>query len=469
MNLTFYGAAGEVTGSCYLLQTDRARVLIDFGLHQGGREEYQRNFHALPFPGSSLDAVLLTHAHIDHVGRMPLLPGMGYSGPIYATAATCDLAVIMLRDSARLQVSDAERLNRRLEFEGRPLISPLYTVDDAERVLGFFKPVQYGNTIEVAPGVRARWFDAGHMLGSASIELTIEEKGKTTVLVMSGDIGHKGSAILRDPQAPPKADVIVMESTYGDRDHRSMDETVSEFTGIIKEAIWDKEKVIVPAFAVGRCQQLIYHLHKMRHTERVPSFPVYVDSPMAAKAFQVYREHQELYDQEAVAAGKPGHGIFDLEGLEIIESADESRRLNGSFGAGVIIAPSGMCTGGRILHHLKHNLWRKGVHILIVGFQAGNSIGRRLVDGADSVRIMGTTVIVRAKVHTLNGFSAHGGRTELLDWAGAVRGASGRPPRFILTHGEDLPRKALAGAISERFGAQARLPKWGDSLDLGAD
>jgi metallo-beta-lactamase family protein len=466
MNLTFYGAAGEVTGSCYLLQTDRARVLIDFGMHQGGREEYQRNFHPLPFPGSSLNCVLLTHAHIDHVGRMPLLPGMAFGGPIYATEATCDLAGIMLRDSARLQVSDAERINRRLAQEGRPAISPLYTVEDAERVLTLFKPVRYGNSVDVAPGVRARWFDAGHMLGSASIEITVTEKGKTTVLVMSGDIGHKGSAILRDPQAPPRADHIVMESTYGDRDHRSMDETVDQFTSLVKEAVWDKEKVIVPAFAVGRCQQLIYHLHKMRHTERVPVFPVYVDSPMAAKAFQVYRQHQELYDQEATSATRPGHGIFDLEGLEIIESSDESRRLNGSFGAGVIIAPSGMCTGGRILHHLKHNLWRKGVHILIVGFQAANTIGRRLVEGADAVRIMGTTVVVRAKVHTLNGFSAHGGRSELLDWADAIKPAGNAQPRFILTHGETTPRQALAKSIQDRFSTQAKLPKWGDVIEL---
>jgi metallo-beta-lactamase family protein len=468
MNLTFYGASGEVTGSCYLLTTDRARVLIDFGMHQGGREEYQRNFRALPFPAASLDAVLLTHAHIDHCGRMPLLPNMGFRGPIHATEATCDLAVIMLRDAARLQESDTARLNRRREFEGKPPLAPLYTSDDAERVLALFRPLRYGNDVEVAPGIRARYFDAGHMLGSASIELTITEKGKTTVLVMSGDVGHKGTPVLRDPEAPPKADVVVLESTYGDRDHKPMSDTIDQFSEIIKEAIWDKEKVIIPAFAVGRAQHLIYHLHELHHTDRIPTFPVYVDSPMASKAFEVYKKHKNLYDKEALSAGSRGHGVFDLEGLEIIESNEDSRRLNGSFGSGVIIAPSGMCTGGRILHHLKHNLWRKGVHILIVGFQAGNSIGRRLVEGADAVRILGTTVVVRAKIHTLNGFSAHAGRSELLDWSAEVKGASpsGKPPRFILTHGEDTPRQALAAALAPHTPTPPALPIWGQTIEL---
>lgn len=466
MNLSFYGASGEVTGSCYLLETDRARVLIDFGMHQGGREEYQRNFRALPFSVSALTSVVLTHAHIDHIGRLPLLPKLGYSGPVFATEATCELGVIMLRDSAKLQEADAYRITQRNAMEGKPPVSPLYTIDDAERVLTMMKPVNYGNPVEVAPGVRVRWFDAGHMLGSASLEITIQEKGRTVVLVMSGDIGHKGSAILRDPEAPPNADVVVLESTYGDRDHRSMSETIAQFNGIVKEAIWDKEKVIVPAFAVGRAQQLIYHLHELRHTERVPEFPVYVDSPMASKAFQVYLRHKELYDKESLTFDKPGHGVFDLEGLQIIESADDSRKLNGMFGAGVIISPSGMCTGGRILHHLKHNLWRKGVHILIVGFQAANTVGRRLVEGAETVRLLGATVVVRAKIHTLNGFSAHAGQSELLEWSGAVKPTGAKSPRFILTHGEDKPRAALAEKIKARFAVDADKPMWGDSIAI---
>jgi len=466
MKLTPYGAVGEVTGSCTLIETAQARLLVDFGLHQGGREEYQRNLRPLPFRPVELSGVILTHAHIDHIGRMPLLPINGYRGPIFATEATCELGVIMLRDSARLQESDAVRLNRRLEQDGKPPIKPLYTSEDAERVLGLFRPVRYGQSVEVAPGIRARWFDAGHMLGSGSVELTIEDGGQTRVVVMSGDIGHKGSAILRDPEPPPAADLVVLESTYGDRDHRTMGETVAQFTDIVKEAVWDKERVIVPAFAVGRCQQLIYHLHEMRHRERIPVFPVYVDSPMAAKAFEVYKRHKELYDAEARGLDSPGHGVFDLEGLTIVESAMESKELNGSFGCSVIIAPSGMCTGGRILHHLKHNLWRKGVHVLIVGFQAQNSIGRRLVEGADQVRIMGTTVVVRAKVQTLNGFSAHAGQGELLDWASAVKGTRGTPPRFVLNHGEDKPRAVLAEKLRERFKTPVATPAWGESVEL---
>ncbi len=468
MRVHFYGAAGEVTGSCSLLATSSAKVLVDCGLHQGGREEYARNFRELPFDPRTLDAVLLTHAHIDHCGRLPLLVKRGFAGPIYATEATCDLAEIMLRDSAKLQEADAFRINARRALNGEPPIEPLYTGEDAEKVFPLLRPVKYGGTTEAAPGVKVRWFDAGHMLGSASLHVTVTEEDRTRVVVFSGDIGHHGSAILRDPTPPPDADLVVMESTYGDRDHRTMEATVEEFTGIIKEAVWDRERVIVPSFAVGRAQQLIYHLHEMIHTEQVPRFPVFVDSPMASKAFEVYKKHSDLYDSESQDfARRDGHGVLAMEGLRLVESAEESKRLNGMFGSSVVIAPSGMCTGGRILHHLRHNVWRKGVHIMIVGFQAANTVGRRLVDGADTIRIMGSTVVVRAKVHTLNGFSAHAGQSELLNWARAIRpGPAGKPPAFVLNHGEDVPRKVLAGRLGNELKVGVSMPAWGESLPI---
>ncbi len=470
MQLSFFGASGEVTGSCYLLETDRARILIDFGMHQGGRDEFKRNLTFPPIHPDRLTAVLITHAHIDHIGRLPLLPKHDYKGPIYATEATCDFIPIMLRDSGRLQESDAQRTNFRFAREGRPLIEPLYTQADAELVEPLVKPVKQGNSIDVAPGIRARWFDAGHMLGSASIEVTVEEKGVTKVIVFSGDIGHKDSAILRDPEPPPAADVIIMESTYGDRDHRAMPDTIEEFTGIIQKAVWDKERVLVPAFAVGRCQQLVYHLAQLRRTNRVPAFPVFVDSPMAALAFEVYRKHVELYDADAVKLLNSEGSPLALPDLKIIKDSQESKKLNANFGCNVIIAPSGMCTGGRIMHHLLHNVWRKGVHILIVGFQSQGSIGRQLVEGAETIRIMGNTVMVRAQVHTLNGFSAHAGQSELLSWATAVKGASPArtPPKFILTHGEDVPRRTLAGKLKGVFQSEPRMPMWGDKIDLNA-
>ncbi|MEK6703740.1 MAG: MBL fold metallo-hydrolase [Planctomycetota bacterium] len=468
MQLSFFGAAGEVTGSCYLLETDRARIVVDFGMHQGGRDEWRRNLTFPPLRPESLNAVLVTHAHIDHIGRLPLLPKHGYTGPIYATEATRDFIPIMLNDSGRLQESDAARTNFRFAREGRPPIEPLYTEADAQLVPPLVKSVKQGNSVEVAPGIRARWFDAGHMLGSASIEVTVQEKGVTKVIVFSGDIGHKGTAILRDPEPPPAADIVILESTYGDRDHRPMPQTIEEFTGIIMKAVWDKERVLVPAFAVGRCQQLVYHLAELRRSNRVPAFPVFVDSPMAALAFEVYRKHVELYDAEAVALLDSGGTPLSMPDLKVISAAEDSKKLNSNFGCNIIVAPSGMCTGGRILHHLRHNVWRKGVHILIVGYQSHGSIGRQLVEGAETIRIMGDTVVVRAQVHTLNGFSGHAGQTELLSWATAVKGASPAktPPKFILTHGEDMPRETLANKLTGIFGATPNRPKWGDSIDL---
>ncbi|QOI99674.1 MAG: MBL fold metallo-hydrolase [Phycisphaeraceae bacterium] len=468
MKMTFFGAAGEVTGSCALLETGAARVLIDCGMHQGGRDEEARNRVPLPVRARELDAVLITHAHIDHIGRTPLLPGLGFKGPIYATDATCRLAPIMLRDSAKLAEIDASRDSVRNARRGLGPVLPLYTAEEVERVLPMFRPVVYGEARVVAPGVTARWIDAGHMIGSASIELTVDAAPRPRTIVFSGDIGHLGTALLNDPTVPPHADVVVMESTYGDRDHRSMDDTLAEFTDIIKEAVWEKQKVIIPAFAVGRSQQLIYHLGEIVETGRVPRFPFYLDSPMAADAVEVYREFAHLLDPATLARLRSGALEQSLTDLRILRSGDESRALNEAPGPMVIIAPSGMCTGGRVLHHLRHNLWKHGVHVVIVGFQGKGSLGRALVEKAPSVRIMRERIVVRAKVSTLGGFSAHAGKAELLAWASAVHGIDRKHPRFILTHGEDTPRASLARSLENLTGRPTLVPGFAETIDLGS-
>ncbi|MGD9689822.1 MAG: MBL fold metallo-hydrolase [Phycisphaerales bacterium] len=478
MRIQVFGAAGEVTGSCTLIETGQSRVLIDYGMHQGGRDDWQRNFEALPIECERLDAVILTHAHIDHIGRVPLLTRCGYRGPIYATSATCELAVIMLRDAGNLQVADAARASSRRERMGLPPVAPLYTPEDVEPVLGLLKPVEYDRTIDVARGVRARWVEAGHILGSASVELTVAAMGprpKRTI-VFSGDVGPKGMALLRDPAPPSKADLVFLESTYGDRDHRSREATIEELQEIVKNGVWARQKVLIPAFAVGRSQALVYHLGSLERTGRVPKFPICVDSPMAVSAFEVYARHARLYDRAAAELFEAGHEPLAPDGLRLISRAEESKALNTLRGGLVVIAASGMCTGGRILHHLRHNLWKRETSVVIVGYQAHGSLGRRLVDGADTVRIFGDTVAVRARVHTLGGLSAHAGQTELLEWAEHFRGGglnesasrAGNEgwPRFVLNHGEPAPRAALAARLRERGVARVLEPMRGDVITL---
>jgi metallo-beta-lactamase family protein len=472
IRLSFFGAAGEVTGSCYLVETPTARVLVDFGLHQGGHEAELRNHRPPPIDARRLDAVVLTHAHIDHCGRLPLLVTQGYRAEIHCTAATADLATILLRDSAKIQEEDAMRDAYRANRRGETAMPALYTRDECERVFPMFNPLAYEAPREIAPGVTVRLVDAGHILGSASVEMKIVAPGREPLTIFfSGDIGQRGSPLLRDftpPGATPPTpsvtpDVVVMESTYGDRDHKPLQSSLDEFADVVALAQESRGKILVPAFAVGRTQNLIYQLGDMLREGRIRPIPVFVDSPMAVDATELYARHRALFDKEAWALIDSGTSPLKFPGLRLLRTGEESRMLNTLEGPAMIIAASGMCTGGRIMHHLKHHLWRVGTHVVIAGYQAAGSVGRQLVDGAHRVMIMGEPIIVRAKIHTIGGFSAHAGQADLLRWAAPLKGTGAR---LFLTHGERAPRQTLASKLKQFIGIEARMPEYHEGVDL---
>ena len=464
MKLAFLGAAsGEVTGSAYHLQTDAAQVMVDFGLFQGGRAADRANRTKALGRAADLDAVLVTHAHLDHTGRLPLLARAGYRGPIFCTDATRELTGLILRDSAHVQAQDLARINRRRERAGEPLLEVLYTPADVDRIMSRFRPVEYGQTVPVAPGIQARFVDAGHLLGSACIELVVKDGGRQRTLVFSGDLGRKNTPMLRDPVGFPKADVVLLESTYGNREHKALDTTAAEFETIVTEAVARRSKILVPTFAVGRAQLMLYLLAVMFRNRTVPPFPVYIDSPMAIEATRICSRHLDLYDEDFQALQRQKPLVADLASVRALATAEESRKLNDCEGPCLILAGSGMCTAGRILHHLKQNLWRPGTSVIFVGFQTQGTLGRQLVDGAQSVKVMGERIAVRARVYTLGGFSAHAGQSELLSWFSSM--AASRP-RLIITHGEDEARQALAARVRERFGLSSTLPEVGTVLEL---
>lgn len=463
MQISLCGAAREVTGSGYLVETATARVLVDFGMFQGGRAAEARNAELDPVNPLALDAVVVTHAHLDHTGRLPLLPSRGFRRTIHATPATVDFTRLILADSARLQQADAERRSRRLLRAGKGPVRPLYEPPDVEALLPLFSPLAYDGRREIADGVQVRLVDAGHILGSASVEMTIREHGRERVVVFSGDVGLRGSPIVRDPTPLEHADLVFLESTYGDRDHRPQAETLREFREIMERAVAERQKVLIPAFAIGRAQEILFRLAEQVRNGSLPDIPVYLDSPMAIAATRLYAEHCALFDEEAVAMVRRGPFLREFAGLRFTETAAESRALNDSWEMGVIIAGSGMCEGGRIVHHLRHNLWRRNVTVLIVGFQAHGSLGRRLVDGAREVRIFGEKVVVRAAVHTLGGFSAHAGQPGLVEWAGHL--ARSRP-RFVLTHGEPKACEGLSTALRTQLGIESECPGPGATISL---
>ena len=460
MRLTVFGAAGEVTGSCLLVEASGSRILVDFGMLQGGRQSEARNRRIPRIRAGRLDAVILTHAHLDHSGRLPLLDELGFDGPIWSTPATLDIARIILQDAAHLQEEDARRESRRRARTGRSPLAPLFTQAEVTEALRRFKLLEYGQAREVAPGIRLTFHDAGHILGSATVDLEVDEGDNTRRLVISGDIGPQKQPFLPPPTRLEHADVVFLESTYGDRNHRDYDQTIDEFRHILQTAVSGGGKVLIPAFAVGRTQMLLYILREMAKEPWMKSTPVFLDSPMAIAATEAYREHRDLFDAETWANLKDGESPLRFPTLQLCPSARDSMALNDLRGPAIIIAGSGMCTGGRILHHLRHHLWKPTSHVVIAGFQGYGTLGRRLVEGADTVRIYGEPIRVAANVHTLGGFSAHAGQFELLDWLAPL---TPDKPQVVLWHGEDKARETLAGLISQRFGLVPRRPAFGES------
>ncbi len=461
MQLRFLGAAHEVTGSCFLLETGWAKVLIDCGLIQGRPADEARNREPLPFDVGDIDAVVLTHAHIDHSGRIPLLIKSGYAKHIYTQRATRDLCRIMLKDSGHLQEKDAEWENRKRERKGLRKVEALYTVADAQAAMRYFRAMEYGVEQRIAPGVWLRLHDAGHILGSAIAELRVQDDHGERVLVFSGDLGHSGAPILRDPALVRRADLVVMESTYGDRCHRSWASTWDELRGVLREAREARGNILIPSFAVGRTQLLLYVLKQHYEDWGLEGWRMFVDSPMAIEATEVYAWHWRLYDQEAAQARSENGDPFSPPGLHLSRTPNQSMAINKIRSGALIIAGSGMCNGGRIKHHLKHNLWRNDCHVIIVGFQAQGTLGRALVDGARHVRLWGETIRVGAKIHTVGGLSAHADQGELLRW---YEGFDGRPP-VALVHGEEDAMRILGEALQER-GVKVSRPRRGEVLKI---
>lgn len=466
MRLMFLGANHEVTGSCTLLSAAGKHILIDCGMEQG-RDVYENA--PLPMAAGAVDMVLLTHAHIDHSGQLPLLVKRGFSGPIYTTEATTDLCQIMLRDSAHIQESDAEWQNRKNRRAGRPEVEPLYDVNDAEAALKQFSPQPYNKRIELAPGICVRFTDVGHLLGSASIEIWITEAGVTKKLVFSGDIGNLNQPLLRNPHYVEGADYVVMESTYGDRNHGPKPDYVAELSKILQDTFDRGGNVVIPSFAVGRTQEMLYFLREIKARGLVTGhgdFPIYVDSPMAVEATKVFGENTyECFDEEAMALVRAGIDPIRVSGLHLTVALEESKQINFDKTPKVILSASGMCEAGRIRHHLKHNLWRKECTILFVGYQADGSLGRRLLEGVPEVKLFGEEIDVRAQILQMSGLSGHADQDGLLKW---VENLHDNPTRIFVIHGEDEVSDHFAQMLNDR-GYTATAPYNNAEWDLAED
>lgn len=464
MRISFHGAAHTVTGSQHLIEVNGSKLLLDCGLYQGRRADtYERNlnFHYSP---RGVDAVILSHAHIDHAGNLPNLVKQGYEGNIFATHATVDLASLMISDSAHIQESDAEFVNKKRAQRGEPPIEPLYTKQDAEEVAGMFKGVNYEEPFEPIPGVTVRFYEAGHILGSAGVSLEIEEKGKKIRLWFSGDIGRYKLPLLRDPVLPSAADYMIMESTYGDKSHSNPELAFTEFRDVVKRTVERGGKVIVPAFAVGRTQELVYHLNQMMFQDGVPRVPVYVDSPLAVNATDIFKRHLECFDAEtAKFVAEARHPALDFKMLTYTRSVDESKALNERTDPMVIISASGMAETGRIVHHIKNNIENPKNTICIVSWQAPNTMGRRLADREPQVNIFGEVYKRKCDIATIGGLSGHAGQDLLVKYAMGVKDSV---KQIFLVHGEEKQAMTLKGLLHERKLSQVHYPDLHESVDL---
>ena len=469
MKITFWGAVRTVTGSMHELSVDGQRILLDCGLYQGRREESAERNRNFPFPGSSVSTVVLSHAHIDHSGNLPSLARTGFTGAIHATSATTDLCGAMLRDSAFLQGKDAEFLNKRSERrrkfgqDGSKSVQPLYTMEDAETALGLFREVPYHEAISVTDSLSYTMYDAGHLLGSASVALEHRANGNTTRLTFSGDVGRKGLPIIRDPEKLPETDYLILESTYGGRLHNDSDIVADKLAQVIKRTAERGGRIIVPAFAVGRTQQLVLLLNDLTLRKAIPDIPVFVDSPLAIEATEVYRKHTECYDAETTRYLDDGDDPLGFRRLRYVRDVQDSKALNDLHGPMVIISASGMAEAGRILHHLRNNIENPRNTVLIVGFQAENTLGRKIVERQHEVNIFGEPMRLRAEVVVMNELSGHADQNELLVW---MKPLSKTLRRVFLVHGELDQAQPLAKRIRETHGVDVVIPERGQSFQL---
>ena len=463
MKLTFFGAAHAVTGSCHCLEVNGKKILIDCGLQQGG-DEHDGN--SLDFAPNYIDYVLVTHAHIDHSGRIPLLVKEGFNGRILTTSLTAQLMSVMLRDSAHIQEGDAQWHNQKGKRAGLPPVEPLYTLTDAEAAIQMLETVEYGWLFDLCEGVKVRFNDAGHLLGSSTVEIWATENGVTKKIVFSGDLGNQDQPIIRDPSLIGEADYVVMESTYGDRDHEPPESYTHALAALIDDVFSRNGNIIIPSFAVGRTQELLYFLREIKRdglVKSLPSFKVYVDSPLASEATKIYSGNLKGYlDDDAIALIQGGENLFTFPGLTLTRSTEESRALNDDKTPKIIISASGMCDAGRIRHHLKHNLWRPESAVLFVGYQGEGTLGRRLLEGAKSVKLFGEDISVRAKIVNFKGLSSHADRTHLLEW---IEHFSPRPHQVFVVHGDREVTELFASDLNQR-GIPAHAPLYEEVYDL---
>lgn len=458
MKLEFFGAAAEVTGSCHILHAGGRKVLLDCGLIQGSRKDEERNRDPFPFDASKIDAVVLSHAHLDHCGRLPLLVKRGFRGPIFAQDASCELVAILLADAAHLAERDAEYRSRKTGKK----VKPLYTVAEGELVMRQMQNRKYREIFEVVDGIKVRFRDAGHILGSCSVEIWLGEGSAERKIVFSGDLGQYNTPILKDPEPIDQADYVLMESTYGGRRHRDREQTIAELGRILTSERSRRGNILIPAFSIGRSQEIMYQLGKHYEEWDLQRFQIFLDSPMAIEASKVYWENTHLYDEEASRLRTENGGMPLLPNLKLSRHPEESMAINRIRSGVIVIAGSGMCNGGRIIHHLKHNLDREETQVLITGYQANGSLGRRLVNGEKTVRIHGQTIPVNATVHTVGGLSAHGDQDDLARWYECMEN---RPPVYLV-HGETEAQEAFRNYLHQRSSADVHLPKPGDFLEL---
>ncbi len=466
--LNFLGAIQQVTGSCYMIEThDQKKILLECGMQQGNHEENDNdNRSPFAFNPEHIDAVVISHAHIDHCGMLPRLVAEGFRGPIYATDATCELLELMLLDAAHIQEKDAEWENRWRARKGKQAIKPIYVSADAERVLKLRKSVDYDRTVQVIPGVDVTFADAGHIIGAAIVKLEFKEPNDSVrTLVFSGDLGGNCSPLMKAPAILKHADVLMLESTYGDRDHRCSEETIDQLAEILQQAHADGGNVMIPAFSVGRTQDILFHLGRFYQEGRLPQHTVYLDSPMAIRANAIYARHRSQFDEYNRAKLRE-HDIHSeddwLPILKLTPSPAESMAINNVKSGAIIVAGSGMCNGGRIVHHFKHNLWRKDCHLIFTGFQARGTTGRAIVDGVKSVRVFREDIMVGAQVHTLGGFSAHAGQSQLIEWASHFESH----PELHLIHGELEKMQILQSEFKKRLDWDANIPELGDRIAI---